>query len=48
LNLVEEFFSKLTRQMLSEIRVAEKEERIERIYKYFAHINDSPIVSHWK
>ena len=37
----------MTRQMLREIRVADKEERIERIYKYFAEINDSPIVYHW-
>ena len=34
--------------MLREIRVADKEEGIERIYKYFAEINDSPIVCHWK
>ena len=38
----------MTRQMLREIRVADKEEGIERIYKYFAEINDSPIVYHWK
>ena len=48
LNLVEGFFSKLTRQMLREIRVAHKEELIERLYKYFEEINDSPIVYHWK
>ena len=29
-------------------KVAHKEEWIERIYKYFAEINDSPIVYHWK
>ena len=38
----------MTRQMLREIRVADKEEGIERIYKYFAEINDSPVVFHWK
>ena len=38
----------MTRQMLREIRVADKEEGIERIYKYFAEINDSPIVYDWK
>ena len=48
LNLVEGFFSKLTRQMLREIRVADREELIERIYKYFEEINDTPIVYHWK
>ena len=47
-NLVEGFFSKLTRQILGKIRVADKEERIERINKYFAEINDSPIVYDWK
>ena len=34
--------------MLTEIRVTDTEERIERIYKYFAEINDSPIVYDWK
>jgi len=48
LNLVESFFSKLTLQMLREIRVTDKQERIERIYKYFADINDPPIVCHWE
>ena len=48
LNLVEGIFSNLMRQMLREIRVTDKEERIERIYKYFAEINDSPIVYDWK
>ena len=28
--------------------MADKEERIERIYTYFEEINDSPIVYHWK
>jgi transposase len=48
LNLVEGFFSKLTRQMLRGIRVADKEELIERIYKYFNEINDAPVIYHWK
>ena len=34
--------------MLREIRVTDEEERIERMYKYFAEINNSPIVYHWK
>ena len=38
----------MTRQILREIRVTDKEERTERLYKYFAEINDSPIVYHWK
>lgn len=38
----------MTRQIHREIRVTDKEERIERIYKYFVEINDSPIVYDWK
>lgn len=34
LNLVEGFFSKLTRQMLKGIRVKTKDELVQRIYKY--------------
>lgn len=48
LNLVEGFFSKLTRQSLKGIRVKTKEELIERIYKYFDEINEEPVVYHWK
>ena len=48
LNLVEGFFSKLTRQFLKGIRVKTKEELVERIYKYFEEVNDEPIVYHWK
>lgn len=48
LNMVEGFFSKMTRQMLRGIRVNSKEELINRIYKYFAEINEEPIVFHWK
>jgi len=48
LNLIESFFSKMTRQMLRGIRVSSKEELVERIYKYFDEINESPVVFHWK
>lgn len=48
LNLVEGFFSKMTRQMLKGIRVKSKEELTNRIYNYFAEINEEPIVFHWK
>lgn len=48
LNLVEGFFSKLTRQSLRGIRVKTKEELVERIYKYFEEVNESPVVYHWK
>ena len=48
LNMVEGFFSKMTRQMLRGIRVKSKEELTNRIYRYFAEINEDPIVFHWK
>ncbi len=48
LNMVEGFFSKMTRQMLKGIRVKSKEELTNRIYNYFAEINEEPIVFHWK
>ena len=48
LNMVESFFSKMTRQMLRGIRVKSKEELTNRIYKYFEEINEEPIVFHWK
>ena len=48
LNLVEGFFSKLTRQMLKGIRVKTKDELVQRIYKYFDEVNENPIVYHWK
>ena len=48
LNLVEGFFSKLTRQSLKGIRIKTKEELVERIYKYFEEVNESPVVYHWK
>ena len=48
LNLVEGFFSKLTRQSLKGIRVKTKEELVERIYRYFDEVNEDPVVYHWK
>lgn len=48
LNLIEGFFSKLTRQALKGIRVKTKEELIDRIYKYFDEVNEAPVVYHWK
>ena len=48
LNLVEGFFSKLTRQALKGIRVKSVEELIQRIYKYFDEVNADPVVYHWK
>jgi len=48
LNMIESFFSKMTRQMLKCIRVKLKEELSERIYKYFDEINEVPVVFRWK
>lgn len=47
LNLVESFFSKMTKQMLKGIRVKSKQELEDRIYKYFYEINEDPVVFHW-
>jgi transposase len=48
LNLVENLFSKMTRSMLRGIRVATKQELIDRIHQYFDEINADPIVFRWK
>ena len=48
LNLIENMFSKMTRTMLREIRVARKQELIERIHQYFAEVNAMPVVFRWK
>ena len=47
LNLVESFFSKMTKQMLKGIRVQSKQELEERIYLYFDEVNKEPVVYHW-
>ena len=48
LNMIEGFFSKMTKQMLRGIRVKSKEELKERIYLYFKEVNEEPIIFHWK
>lgn len=48
LNIIESFFSKMTKQMLKGIHVKSKQELIDRIYKYFKEINANPVVYHWK
>jgi transposase len=48
LNMIEGFFSKMTRQMLKGIRVSSKEELAERMYKYFDEVNEIPVVFRWK
>lgn len=47
LNLIECFFSKMTKQMLKGIRVKSKEELADRIYQYFDEVNTEPVVFHW-
>lgn len=47
LNMIESFFSKMTKQMLRGIRVRSKQELEERIYKYFEEVNQEPVVYHW-
>lgn len=47
LNMIEGFFSKMTKQMLSGIRVESKEELKDRIYKYFDEINQEPVPYKW-
>ncbi len=48
LNLVETLFSKMARSMLRGIRVATKEELIQRIHQYFEEVNADPVVFRWK
>ena len=47
LNLIESFFSKMTKQMLKGIRVNTKQELEDRIYKYFDEVNADQVVYHW-
>lgn len=44
---LQSFFSKMTKQMLRGIRVENKEELKNRIYKYFDEINKEPVVFRW-
>jgi transposase len=48
LNLIENQFSKMARTMLRGIRVASKQELIDRIHQYFEEINADPVVFRWK
>lgn len=48
LNLIEGFFSKMTKQMLRGIRVKSKAELANRIYLYFNEVNAEPVIFHWK
>jgi len=48
LNLVEMFFSKMTRAFLRSLRVKSKEELAQRINQYLAEVNADPVVFTWK
>ena len=47
LNMIEGFFSKMTKQMLGGIRVKSKKELEDRIYRYFDEINKEPVPYKW-
>ncbi|MEO6347319.1 MAG: IS630 family transposase [Aquaticitalea sp.] len=48
LNMIEMFFSKITRTFLRHIRVQNKQELKERIYQGISEINKEPVVFKWK
>lgn len=47
LNMIESFFSKMTKQMLKGIKVTSKQELSDRIYLYFEEVNRKPVIYHW-
>jgi transposase len=47
LNLIEMFFSKMTRAFLRSLRVTSKKELKERIEKYLEEVNAAPVVFKW-
>jgi len=48
LNMVEIFFSNMTRSLLRSIRVQSKDELIQRLHKYIQEVNESPVIFRWK
>jgi transposase len=48
LNIVETMFSRMARTMLRGLRVASKQELIDRIHLYFAEVNADPVIFRWK
>jgi hypothetical protein len=48
LNMIEMFFSKITRSFLRHIRVGSRQELIDRIYQGLDEINKTPVVFRWK
>lgn len=47
LNLIEMFFSKITRSFLRHIRVQTKKELVDRIYQGINQINEEPVIFRW-
>ena len=47
LNLVETFFSKMTRAFLRLLRANSKEELRERLEQYLRQVNEDPVVCRW-
>ena len=41
-------FSKMARSMLRGIRVATKQELVDRIHLYFEQLNTDPVIYRWK
>ena len=48
LNIVETMFSKMARTMLRGLRVASKQELIDRVHLYFDEVNADPVIFRWK
>ena len=48
LNIIEMFFSKISRSFLRQIRVDSKDELKQRIYQGIHAINEEPVVFKWK
>lgn len=48
LNMIEIFFSKITRSFLRHIRVNTKNELVERIYQGIRQINEEPVIFKWR
>jgi transposase len=48
LNIIETFFSKMTRSFLRGIRVNSQEELMQRIEAYLKEINEMPVIFKWK
>lgn len=48
LNLIESFFSKLSRMSLRGLRVKSKQELVDHIEKFLQQVNQVPVIYHWK